>query len=127
MPRPWANNNRKASNHYTAKIGGLPDWPSPLMDWGSDFLKCSICGNKLCLVRQVPPPITSGNLKVEDRVLYIFGCIAPKCGSSPLRDLVKKKDQTPLVATWEWLPHPLFQLGKTTGGMAWMRMMKTWT
>jgi len=29
------------------------DWPSPLMDWGSDFLKCSICGNKLCLVGQV--------------------------------------------------------------------------
>ncbi|KAL3728834.1 hypothetical protein ACJRO7_033421 [Eucalyptus globulus] len=60
------------------------DWPSPLMDWGSDFLNCSICGNKLCLVRQVPAPISSGNLKVKERVLYIYGCISPKCGSSPL-------------------------------------------
>lgn len=29
------------------------DWPSPLMAWGLDYLKCSICGNKLCLVGQV--------------------------------------------------------------------------
>ncbi|KAK3419131.1 hypothetical protein EUGRSUZ_H04856 [Eucalyptus grandis] len=83
-PGPWADENRETSDHYTAKIGGLPDWPSPLMDWGSDFLKCSICGNKLCLVGQVSIFSVIGNLKVEERVLYIYGCIAPECGSSPL-------------------------------------------
>ncbi|KAF8019108.1 hypothetical protein BT93_H3861 [Corymbia citriodora subsp. variegata] len=94
MPRPWAE-NRKAFDHHMAKISGLPimydsfrlsqDWPSPLMAWGSDFLECRICRNKLGPFGQVRAPITSGNLKIEDRVLYIFNCIAPKFGSIPLR------------------------------------------
>ncbi|KAF8019104.1 hypothetical protein BT93_H3857 [Corymbia citriodora subsp. variegata] len=94
-PGPWADDNRKASHHHMAKISGLPimydsfrlsqDWPSPLMVWGSDFLECRICRNKLGPFGQVCGPITSGNLKIEDRVLYIFSCIAPKFGSIPLR------------------------------------------
>ncbi|KAK9110583.1 hypothetical protein Sjap_018643 [Stephania japonica] len=52
MPGSWAKNHREKSDHYTTKIGGIP----------------------------VFAPILNGDLRVEERVVYVFGCVMPSCG-----------------------------------------------
>ncbi|KAK9134379.1 hypothetical protein Syun_013709 [Stephania yunnanensis] len=82
MPGPWAKNHREKSDHYTTKIGGIPDWPFPKEELRAGIVQCRVCGSTLCLVAQVFAPILNGDSRVEERVVYVFGCAMPSCGSN---------------------------------------------
>lgn len=84
MPGPWAEDNCEASDHYTTKIGGLPDWPMAAEEINRDLLKCGECGGDLGLVAQVYAPLETDRLYIEERTLFIFGCPLANCGISPL-------------------------------------------
>lgn len=82
MPGPWAGHMHEAADHYTTKIGGLPDWAIPLPSTSVDLFKCSACKSDLSLLAQVYAPISKKNLNIEERVIYVFGCLMPECGST---------------------------------------------
>ncbi|KAJ8543748.1 hypothetical protein K7X08_025366 [Anisodus acutangulus] len=82
MPGPWAGHMHEAADHYTTKIGGLPDWPIPLLSTSVDLLKCSVCKSDLCLLAQVYAPISKKNLNIEERIIYVFVCLMPEYGSA---------------------------------------------
>lgn len=84
MPGPWAEENLEPSDHYTTKVGGLPDWPMPAEEIDSELLKCGSCGGELGLVAQVYAPLTIRGIEIDERTLYIFGCPSSSCGISPL-------------------------------------------
>ncbi|ESQ31391.1 hypothetical protein EUTSA_v10004393mg [Eutrema salsugineum] len=83
LPGDWAEDELESSDHYTTKIGGLPDWP-PLPDHTlrPEILNCCSCGSRLSLVAQVYAPISTENSDIKERTLYIFCCLMPKCGTS---------------------------------------------
>ncbi|KAG9131691.1 hypothetical protein Leryth_009432 [Lithospermum erythrorhizon] len=83
MPGAWAEDEYQVADHYTSKIGGVPDWPIPNFDISPDLLECRECKSKLCLVAQIYAPISTGKLKIEERILYIFGCVKLSCGDVP--------------------------------------------
>lgn len=82
LPGPWAEDYHEESDHYTTKIGGLPDWPIQGLNIGPNVLNCGLCGERLCLIAQVYAPISTPKVNIEERVIYIFGCQMPKCGSN---------------------------------------------
>lgn len=87
MPGPWADDNFEAADHYTTKIGGLPDWPCLNLVIRPDLLRCDSCGDNLCFVAQIYAPICSKILTAEERVIYIFACVAPTCETMSWRAL----------------------------------------
>lgn len=84
MPGPWAEDNSESSDHYTTKIGGLPDWPMSVEEVNDEYLKCGLCAGDLALVAQVYAPVTVHGTRIDERTLYVFGCPSSNCGISPL-------------------------------------------
>ncbi|WVZ87378.1 hypothetical protein U9M48_034019 [Paspalum notatum var. saurae] len=70
LPGPWATDYREKADHYTTKIGGVPDWPTGDMGIKPETLQCSLCGTKLCLVAQVHAPVAK--LNIEERIIYVL-------------------------------------------------------
>ncbi|KAG8373298.1 hypothetical protein BUALT_Bualt11G0009400 [Buddleja alternifolia] len=91
MPGPWADSNYEAADIYTTKIGGLPDWPFPIDSVKPGLLECSSCASKLGLIAQVYAPISNESLAIDERVLYVFGCLTPDCESLLWRALRVQK------------------------------------
>ncbi|EMS62817.1 hypothetical protein TRIUR3_04045 [Triticum urartu] len=52
LPGPWAEDYREKADHYTTKIGGVPDWPAEDVGTEAESLQCKLCGTRLCLVAQ---------------------------------------------------------------------------
>ncbi|KAK9713326.1 hypothetical protein RND81_06G019800 [Saponaria officinalis] len=81
LPGNWADDNFEISDHYTTKLGGLPDWPFPESSLGPELRQCKSCRSNLWLIAQVYAPVTTAALKIEERVVYVFGCTNANCGS----------------------------------------------
>ncbi|KAG8043640.1 hypothetical protein GUJ93_ZPchr0458g22544 [Zizania palustris] len=81
LPGPWAEDYREKADHYTTKIGGVPDWPTEDIGIKPHLLQCSLCGTKLCLVAQVYAPVAK--LNIESRTIYVLVCPTSKCGPNP--------------------------------------------
>uniref|UniRef100_A0A7N0TRF6 Programmed cell death protein 2 C-terminal domain-containing protein n=1 Tax=Kalanchoe fedtschenkoi TaxID=63787 RepID=A0A7N0TRF6_KALFE len=84
VPGPWANDYSEPADHYTSKIGGIPDLPFPVETLGPGLLECATCGCSLSLVSQVYAPVHTAEIKIEERTIYVFGCVQPECGHSHL-------------------------------------------
>lgn len=93
FPGPWADDNLEASDHYTTKVGGLPDLP--FQNVNPTLLDCSQCGNKLCLVLQIYAPVSIERTRIDERLLLVFGCLTPECGSSSLGWRVLRVQKVP--------------------------------
>uniref|UniRef100_M8CYZ5 Programmed cell death protein 2-like protein n=1 Tax=Aegilops tauschii TaxID=37682 RepID=M8CYZ5_AEGTA len=78
LPGPWAEDYREKADHYTTKIGGVPDWPTEDVGAEAELLQCKLCGTRLCLVAQasflyflaknVYAPLAK--LNIEERTLW---------------------------------------------------------
>ncbi|XP_077297843.1 programmed cell death 2 like trus [Arctopsyche grandis] len=63
-----------ATTCYDSKLGGLPDWPSPLVSHFNNA--CKLCGLSRPLVFQCYAPFENSPYH---RTVYIYGCINPNC------------------------------------------------
>ncbi|XP_078180481.1 uncharacterized protein LOC144574395 [Carex rostrata] len=83
MPGQWAHDYCEKADHYTTKIGGLPDWPDLDVAVSRELLLCNSCGDKLCLVAQIYAPVSIAKGSIDERVIYVLGCMKLECGSNP--------------------------------------------
>ncbi|KAL0461150.1 UNVERIFIED_CONTAM: hypothetical protein Slati_0002600 [Sesamum latifolium] len=112
MPGPWADSNYEAADIYTTKIGGLPDWPFPIVSEKPELLTCTKCGSNLCLIAQVYAPVSNKSVAIEERIVYVFGCLIPDCESLLWRALRVQKNSsnevvqvptsTPSISNTNW-------------------------
>ncbi|KAL2339433.1 hypothetical protein Fmac_007373 [Flemingia macrophylla] len=78
MAGAWAADYGEASDPYTSKIGGVPDWPIPV---NSDLIRCGACATPLCLLAQVYAPLS------HHRTLFVLACLSTQCPATSFRVL----------------------------------------
>ncbi|KAH6835128.1 hypothetical protein C2S53_003613 [Perilla frutescens var. hirtella] len=91
MPGQWAESKYEEADIYTTKIGGVPDWPFPVVDEKPDLFECTRCRSHLSLLAQVYAPVSSKSLSIDERVIYVFRCMVPNCENPIWRALRVQK------------------------------------
>eukprot|EP01006_Ploeotia_vitrea_P044237 TRINITY_DN66820_c1_g1_i1.p1 TRINITY_DN66820_c1_g1~~TRINITY_DN66820_c1_g1_i1.p1 ORF type:complete len:491 (+),score=224.87 TRINITY_DN66820_c1_g1_i1:50-1522(+) len=82
VPGAWIDeSDAAATDVYTNKAGGQPDWYGTELVEGVDRkrLCCGVCGRKMFLLVQVYAPVQT----VAARTLYVFACNNGECGNRP--------------------------------------------
>ncbi|TYK02400.1 programmed cell death protein 2-like [Cucumis melo var. makuwa] len=81
LPGPWADDNLELSDYYTTKVGGIPDLA--FKKFNHSLLDCSQCGSS-CAFLKIYAPVSIDRTNIDERLLLVFGCLTPECGSSSL-------------------------------------------
>lgn len=72
-------------DRFSSYFGGRPSFASSQAFFQCEKALCGVCGSRLALVAQVYCPLDYAAVgrDLPDRLLYLFGCLKPKCGKLP--------------------------------------------